>query len=489
VAIARALAYEPKVLLLDEPFGALDVKIRTQLRRSLRAIHDRLQITTLLVTHDQDEAFELGDRIGLMDRGRLIEVGRAEDLYARPRTLFAATFLGSGTVLVGRLAEGRVHFQGMNLTLPAEGRSEEGTQAHVLIRPEDLRVTSAPPANDGLMLGTGTVIHERFSGAARRLRIRLDTRTEVHPASTPPSGPDGLTVDVLLPSTEPLPDHDPVVSMRRWHFLDRPVPSLLVADDGRGSTRTLEMARELAERLGAQVTLLGVAHDARESARLGRRIGRRQERTGLDHAELRVRYGNPATQILNEQAELLSQMILVTPRPGRFAWAGRGNQSYARRQRLGRTIVALLESSRVPILVVPGAARPLEHASVVTLGPAGAADFVRVFARFASSLRWSTTLIEVQPGATEETPKADPREPDAGANTGLSSRSRIRVTSRPLETICAEVLQIASDLLVLPVLRRGPYEVNEIPAVALELLARSDRPVLVIPALRSEGGD
>ena len=76
VALARALAYEPAVLLLDEPFGALDVKIRTQLRQSLKAVQRTLRVTTILVTHDQDEAFELGDRIGVMERGRLLEVGR-----------------------------------------------------------------------------------------------------------------------------------------------------------------------------------------------------------------------------------------------------------------------------------------------------------------------------------------------------------------------------------------------------------------------------
>src|SRR3984893_593670 len=102
VALARALAYEPAVLLLDEPFGALDVKIRSQLRQSLREVQKTLGVTTVLVTHDQDEAFELGQRIGIVDRGRLLEVGTPEHLYSKPKSLFVATFLGAGTVLVGR---------------------------------------------------------------------------------------------------------------------------------------------------------------------------------------------------------------------------------------------------------------------------------------------------------------------------------------------------------------------------------------------------
>ena len=96
VALARALAYEPNVLLLDEPFGALDVKIRAQLRRTLKDIQERLDVTTILVTHDQEEAFELADRVGIIERGRLLEVDKPEKLYARPRSLFRGDLSGSG---------------------------------------------------------------------------------------------------------------------------------------------------------------------------------------------------------------------------------------------------------------------------------------------------------------------------------------------------------------------------------------------------------
>src|SRR5690242_21001530 len=100
IAVARALAHKPEVLLLDEPFGALDAKIREELRRTIRAVQRELGITTVLVTHDQEEAFALADRIGVMNLGRLLEMGRPDELYTRPQTRFVATFLGAANILL-----------------------------------------------------------------------------------------------------------------------------------------------------------------------------------------------------------------------------------------------------------------------------------------------------------------------------------------------------------------------------------------------------
>ncbi len=168
VALARALAYEPQVLLLDEPFGALDVKIRGQIRRSFRDIQRRLKVTTILVTHDQEEAFEMADRIGVVERGRLVEVGRPEELYSRPGSLFAATFVGAGTVLVGRCREGQADFGALVLPVPAEVPHDEGAPVRVLIRPEQVSLTDAPKEQPGL--GRGQVIDGSFAGALRRVR-------------------------------------------------------------------------------------------------------------------------------------------------------------------------------------------------------------------------------------------------------------------------------------------------------------------------------
>src|SRR3954462_11868398 len=108
VALARALAVEPKVLLLDEPFGALDAKVRRELRRWLRRLHDEVHITSVFVTHDQEEALEVSDRVAVMNAGRIEQVGTPEEVYENPANAFVYNFLGHVTQFHGRLEEGRV---------------------------------------------------------------------------------------------------------------------------------------------------------------------------------------------------------------------------------------------------------------------------------------------------------------------------------------------------------------------------------------------
>ncbi|MCA9947661.1 MAG: ABC transporter ATP-binding protein, partial [Anaerolineales bacterium] len=173
VALARALAYEPAVLLLDEPFSALDVKIRGLLRRTLKQIQQQLGVTTILVTHDQEEAFELADRIGVMDRGHLLEIGSPETIYHQPKTPFAATFVGAGTVLVGRAEDDMAHFGALQLPIPETVPHEDGLSVQMLVRPEQIRLTAERPSSGIPILGLGTIAEQTFAGALRRLRLRV----------------------------------------------------------------------------------------------------------------------------------------------------------------------------------------------------------------------------------------------------------------------------------------------------------------------------
>src|SRR4051812_1173583 len=175
VAVARALAHKPQVLLLDEPFGALDAKIREELRRTIRQVQRELNITTVLVTHDQEEAFALADRIGVMNLGRLLESGRPDELYARPATRFVATFLGAANLLLARQTAEGIRFGATPVNARAIERYEEGREHEVVavLRPEEVELA---PTRDNLRvnyMGLGVVEEMVFTGALERLRVRL----------------------------------------------------------------------------------------------------------------------------------------------------------------------------------------------------------------------------------------------------------------------------------------------------------------------------
>ncbi|MFN8642432.1 MAG: sulfate/molybdate ABC transporter ATP-binding protein [Candidatus Binatia bacterium] len=142
VALARALAASPKVLLLDEPFGALDAKVRTELRQWLRRLHDEIHVTSVFVTHDQEEAFEVADRVVVMNRGRIEQVGTPEDVFERPANGFVMDFLGNVNVFHGRVEGGRAVAGGLELAFPDYPHGE-AKPATVYVRPHELEVDRA----------------------------------------------------------------------------------------------------------------------------------------------------------------------------------------------------------------------------------------------------------------------------------------------------------------------------------------------------------
>src|SRR6266540_2710974 len=142
VALARALAPQPRVLLLDEPFGALDARVRQELRRWLDDLHQELGVTSLLVTHDQAEALELANRIVVMHEGRVEQVGSPDEVYDEPATPFVAGFVGSSSVLHGHVVDGHVQFG--DHRVPGAGHLAEGEPARAFIRPHDVRVKTSP---------------------------------------------------------------------------------------------------------------------------------------------------------------------------------------------------------------------------------------------------------------------------------------------------------------------------------------------------------
>jgi len=144
IALARALAVEPKVLLLDEPFGALDAKVRKELRRWLRRLHDELHVTSIFVTHDQEEALEVADRVVLMNAGKVEQVGSPQEVWDHPASPFVYGFLGDVNLFHGRAHEGEVHLEGMQLDSP-EHADAQNAKAFAYVRPHDLDVRRYSP--------------------------------------------------------------------------------------------------------------------------------------------------------------------------------------------------------------------------------------------------------------------------------------------------------------------------------------------------------
>ncbi|WP_210493933.1 sulfate/molybdate ABC transporter ATP-binding protein [Microvirga antarctica] len=191
VALARALAVEPRVLLLDEPFGALDAKVRKDLRRWLREIHEHTGQTTVFVTHDQDEALELADRVAILKDGRIEQVGTPEQVHETPATPFVMSFIGDTTRLPVRARGGSLWYEETPLSLAAPDQGDGPTDLY--LRPWD--VAFADTAEAGTL--SGTILTIRRSAAGRRASISLI--------------PSGQIIEVELPIASLAAVRDPIL--------------------------------------------------------------------------------------------------------------------------------------------------------------------------------------------------------------------------------------------------------------------------------------
>jgi sulfate transport system ATP-binding protein len=172
IALARALAVEPKVLLLDEPFGALDAKVREELRRWLRRLHDELHVTSIFVTHDQEEALELANRVVVLNEGKIEQAGTPEELYHHPATPFVYNFLGNVNLFHGRIENGQMYIRGTSIPVNgyADLASSNGKEAMVYVRPHLLDIHLQPIAKGSF---AATVRH--INAAGPKVKVELTT--------------------------------------------------------------------------------------------------------------------------------------------------------------------------------------------------------------------------------------------------------------------------------------------------------------------------
>jgi sulfate transport system ATP-binding protein len=323
VAVARALAHKPEVLLLDEPFGALDAKIREELRRTIREVQRELRITTVLVTHDQEEAFAVADRIGIMNHGRLLEVGAPHDLYSRPATRFVATFLGAANLFLARRTPDGIQLAGTTMGKAERGAGASEQEVVAVVRPEEVEVAPAREALGSRYLANGVVEDVMFNGALERLRVRLDERVQAPLLSTGDGEPS-----TALQVTRTRPAHRSfavqagqkvAVGVRRIHVLPTPLSSFTACAPSVAQAQALTrqpLLAELVARMNTRVVVrvepgLGVSDAGREPA--AEFVGTTAIDAGSDgarRAEWMLRRGAKDLLVLPEQAAAPQRVLI-----------------------------------------------------------------------------------------------------------------------------------------------------------------------------------
>jgi sulfate transport system ATP-binding protein len=486
VALARALAYQPAVLLLDEPFGALDVKIRAQLRKTLKEIQQRLRVTTILVTHDQEEAFELADQIGVIERGRLIEVGRPEDLYHSPRTEFVANFLGGSNVLTGRVQGKTVEVGSAILPLPEPSLSyKDDLPVRILFRSEAVLLQPEPfSAESGVMvLGQGRVIERVFAGSQQRIRLELEGLEWPQPLITPSNyGQRTTRIEAVRPSEIhpqfPVgPNQRLWVGLTHYHILEGTRLKILIcSEDATSGKAVAEFGLELARTAGGPVTILSVvgSAEALSSARERMEKLHRPWLERLRSLELRVRHGTPTEEILLEVQEGDYDLVIMGRR-----------QNPRKPSAFGNTVRHLLEQTGVPVLMVQ---KPRSNfASVLicsALGEPGKAD-VRIGGRLASLARARVTVLHVSQlkGTDEQRRRAEYHLHQALStleSMGVTSETKIREEAA-LEHILQEVEEGDYDLIVIGAPAPRATQRLRWHDLATQIVRGTHRPVLVVP--------
>ncbi|HLE51483.1 MAG TPA: ATP-binding cassette domain-containing protein [Anaerolineales bacterium] len=488
VALARALAYQPAVLLLDEPFGALDVKIRAQLRERLIDIQRQLNVTTILVTHDQEEAFELGDRIGVIERGDLIEVGNPEELYHRPKTEFVATFIGNGNVLVGRAEGGQVKLGSTILPFPKNAPfHDEGAPVRILFRPETVVLQDQPvlQKSDIHMLAQGLVIQRVFVGSQQRIRLEVDGLQGVRPIAPPPAYGQRMTHIVALQQSLSSGDRFRTgesfwIGVRDYHILAPTGLKILTCyDESPGGEAAFEFGARLAEASRGPTTLLTVIehNQALAAAKEKLELLRPKHYPHPSHFETRVRQGASAAEILLEAQDGHYEVVVIGQR-GRTV-----NPNLAG---MGSTAWQVLNQAAVPVLIVQSPRPNIQRILICTAaGEPGKSD-VRFGGRLARTTGAQATVFHIRrPRSTGAEKKRTDRHLRQAQSTleSLKVNCEIKVIDEaPLpEGILSEAEQGDYDLIVVGApAPRSPQQFRW-KDLDSQIVNGTTRPVLIVP--------
>ena len=500
VALARALAHQPEVLLLDEPFGALDAKVRLELRRTVRDVQRELGITTLFVTHDQEEAFELADRLAVLSFGRLLESGPPEELYLRPETEFVATFLGTANLMVGEHTAEGVRLGPVRFPLSTRAEvTDRSRRVQVLFRPEDVALRDVCDGDDIScpILGRAVVDQRAFAGSFERLRLRLPPLPGVRSiAPAAPFGSDDLWIEASRTQDQarrfPLRTGDTTwVGVQRVHALIHPGMRFLLLTDGSPRVRpALKLGGDLARLAHAQVTLLGCSGGGKSGPPESRlQEARELLGSGLASLDSRESPELPAEAVAEEVRRRPCDLVIV-PLPAEAPADGLALAE------------EVLRAGQHHLLLVPGGGDPqklqvpVRALVCVAVGEPGKED-VAFSGHLARHLRAEATILTIIPEAERldrsesgAVPRAErflARNRRAMGRLGVTVTTCIRYGDVRQE-ILDQIAEGRHDLLVLgvPLPRRGA-------AINLGGLVRRlvpdlvDLPVLIIRSPEAVG--
>jgi sulfate transport system ATP-binding protein len=486
VALARALAHQPEVLLLDEPFGALDAKVRTELRRTIRDIQRELRITTIFVTHDQEEAFELADRLAVLSYGRLLEAGPPEELYLRPETELVANFLGSANLMVGESTADGVRLGPVQFPLSTQAEGNASRRVQVLFRPEDVALRDTPADLACPVLGRAVVDQRAFIGSFEKLRLRLPPLPGVRTiAPAVPFGSSEIWIEASRTQDQarrfPLrPGDSTWVGVQRVHALVHPGMRFLLLTDGtHRANAALTLGGELARLSHARVTLLGCGRVGEPAGPEEVRAARERLGSGIASVEVRQSPEPPGDAVAAEVARQPSDLVvLVLP-----------DKAPADGLALAKEVLA---GGQHHVLLVPAGFTggiPSRFLICVAVGEPGKED-AAFSGRLARHLQAETTILTILPeeeraagaesGAVERAARFLEGNRRALTRMGVPVETRVRYGA-VVDEIVAQVEEGRHDLVVvgvpLPGRTRGISLGGLLPRLLPDL---GDRPVLIV---------
>ena len=484
VALARALAYKPAVLLLDEPFGALDVKIRGQLRKNLKDIHHRLNLTTILVTHDQEEAFELADRIGVTERGNLIEIGKPEELYHHPRTEYAANFVGGKNVLIGRVDGGVIKLGTTSLPVPERLRGATGARVRILFRPETVLLQREPygAGNNISVLGQGKVTERTFAGSFQKVVLEVERPKGIRLFEGEFGTEKTMVIEAVRPSEQGPQNHiEPGdmlwIGFKQYHVLEAVGPKLLLCiPDSPAASTVASFGCQLAEKASLPATLFTVVDSQEGIPAAKERLEKIREKFAdrLPNLETRVRNGSSDQEILSESQEGYYDLVIL----------GRTEKgTLMPRVGLGRHVRRLLEIG-IPVVIAQEDRQLSRMLICSAVGEPGKAD-VRIGGRLARLTGANATVLHVR---REQEAEDQWKRSERHLAQALSTLETFGVTGDILigkepavEFILEQSAKGNYDLIVIGAPPPGTSSRIFVQDAATKIVSGTSLPVLIVP--------